>query len=68
MHADWFVEAGGDQFSEFGFMVNTLKGSLNDSEVRGTRYGGAPTSSFWYTLYDTVFFTAASMKTIDGGK
>ncbi|KAK2039422.1 flavin-containing amine oxidoreductase [Colletotrichum somersetense] len=54
---------GGDVWSEFGFMVNYLKGSLNSTDALGT-YAA---SSFWDTLYEGMYFQAASYKTIDGG-
>lgn len=71
-HSQW-IESGlkgmkGDEWSEFGFMVNFLKGTLNDTDVLITAFGGEPAASFWYTLYESVFFSAATMKTIDGGR
>ncbi|ORY71487.1 L-amino acid oxidase [Pseudomassariella vexata] len=55
---------GGDQFSEFAFMVNYLGASLNDTDVVS---GGAFGSSFWDDLYEGMYFEAATWKTIDGG-
>lgn len=53
---------GGDQWSEYAFMVNYLKGSLNSTDVlAGTD------ESYWGTLYDTLYFSAATWRTIDGG-
>lgn len=54
----------GDQWSEFAYMVNYLKASLNDTDiVSGGDYG----SSFWGTVYDNLYFSAAKWLTIDGG-
>ncbi|KAI1390008.1 flavin-containing amine oxidoreductase [Hypoxylon trugodes] len=53
---------GGDVWSEFAYMVNYLKASLNDTDVLS---GGA--TSFWDTIYESVYFGATSWKTIDGG-
>jgi len=43
-------------------MVNHLGGSLNDTDVNG---GNANT--FWDSLYEGLYFSAATWKTIDGG-
>ncbi|KAK3377368.1 flavin-containing amine oxidoreductase-domain containing protein [Lasiosphaeria ovina] len=65
-HKDWQANGlkglGGDVWSEFAFMVNYLGGSLNDTDVIG---GGSET--FWDALYDTMYFSAGTWKTIDGG-
>ncbi|EGO61010.1 hypothetical protein NEUTE1DRAFT_76687 [Neurospora tetrasperma FGSC 2508] len=65
-HADWLSGglAGlpGDQWSEFGFMVNYLRGSLND-----TAFLSASAHSYWDTLYEGMYFSASTWKTIDGG-
>ncbi|KAI1380621.1 flavin-containing amine oxidoreductase [Hypoxylon crocopeplum] len=65
-HKDFLVNGlgglGGDTWSEFAYMVNYLNATLNDTDVLG---GGA--SSFWDSLYDGVYFGAATWKTIDGG-
>ncbi|KAI0164376.1 flavin-containing amine oxidoreductase [Hypoxylon sp. FL1284] len=53
---------GGDVWSEFAYMVNYLNATLNDTDVLS---GGAET--FWDSLYDGVYFSAATWKTIDGG-
>ncbi|KAK1964605.1 flavin-containing amine oxidoreductase [Colletotrichum sublineola] len=54
---------GGDVWSEYAFMVNYLKGSLNSTDALGS-YTAA---SFWDSLYEGMYFQAASYKTIDGG-
>lgn len=54
---------GGDVWSEYAFMVNYLKGSLNSTDALGSY----STTSFWESLYSGMYFSAASYKTIDGG-
>ncbi|KAF5007855.1 hypothetical protein FDECE_5770 [Fusarium decemcellulare] len=54
---------GGDQWSEYAFMVNYLKGSLNSTDM----LGGFSAATFWDSLYEGMYFSAASYKTIDGG-
>ncbi|KAI4866707.1 flavin-containing amine oxidoreductase [Hypoxylon rubiginosum] len=65
-HKDFLVNGlgglGGDTWSEFAYMVNYLNATLNDTDVLG---GGG--DSFWDSLYDGVYFSAATWKTIDGG-
>lgn len=65
-HKDFLVNGlgglGGDTWSEFAYMVNYLNATLNDTDVLG---GDA--TSFWNSLYDGVYFGAATWKTIDGG-
>ena len=55
----------GDQWSEFAFMVNYLKANLNDTDIVS---GGDYSSSFWDSLYEGMYFSAATWRTIDGGK
>lgn len=66
-HNQWLENGlnglGGDQWSEFAFMVNYLKGSLNSTDM--LEHSNA--HSFWESLYDGLYFEAASWKTIDGG-
>ncbi|GKT97154.1 L-amino-acid oxidase [Colletotrichum tofieldiae] len=54
---------GGDVWSEYAFMVNYLKGSLNSTDALGS----FTATSFWDTLYEGMYFQAATYKTIDGG-
>lgn len=54
---------GGDQWSEMAFMVNYLHGSLNSTDM----LGGSTDATFWDSLYEGMYFSAASYKTIDGG-
>ncbi|KAF4447228.1 L-amino-acid oxidase [Fusarium austroafricanum] len=66
-HKQWLETGlnglGGDQWSEYAFMVNYLKGSLNGTDM----IGGWDDGSFWDSLYEGLYFSAASYKTIDGG-
>jgi monoamine oxidase len=66
-HKQWLETGlnglGGDQWSEYAFMVNYLKGSLNSTDMNG----GWSAASFWDSLYEGMYFSAASYKTIDGG-
>ena len=66
-HREWIdggLDGGlpGDHWSEFAFMVNYLNGSLNS-----TNYRGAAAGSFWDELYEGLYFSASTWKTIDGG-
>ncbi|TDZ33090.1 L-amino-acid oxidase [Colletotrichum spinosum] len=66
-HGEWVRNGlgglGGDVWSEYAFMVNYLRGSLNSTDALGM-YSA---TSFWDTLYEGMYFQAASYKTIDGG-
>ncbi|KAM0214184.1 hypothetical protein ACHAQI_003808 [Fusarium lateritium] len=66
-HKQWLETGlnglGGDQWSEYAFMVNYLKGSLNTTDM----IGGWSSATFWDSLYEGMYFQAASYKTIDGG-
>ncbi|KAK4183994.1 L-amino-acid oxidase [Podospora australis] len=53
---------GGEVWSEFAFMVNYLGGSLNDTDVNGGN-----DHTFWSSIYDGTYFSAATWRTIDGG-
>ncbi|KUI57332.1 L-amino-acid oxidase [Cytospora mali] len=64
-----FLENGvdglpGDQWSEFAYMVNYLKASLNDTDIVSA---GSEGLSFWDAIYEGLYFSAAEWKTIDGG-
>ncbi|KAK1753643.1 L-amino-acid oxidase [Echria macrotheca] len=65
-HKEWLENGldglGGDHWSEWAFMVNYLKGSLNDTDMEGAGAG-----TFWDSLYEGLYFQASSWKTIDGG-
>lgn len=68
-----FIQSGlngekGDAWSEAGYMINHLKGSLNDTDVIMGLLAESPQASFWYLLYELAFFSGVTMKTIDGGK
>ncbi|KAJ4108699.1 hypothetical protein NW768_012176 [Fusarium equiseti] len=66
-HKQWLETGlnglGGDQWSEYAFMVNHLKASLNSTDV----LGDWSAATFWDSLYEGLYFSAASYKTIDGG-
>lgn len=66
-HDEWIKTGlkgqGGDHWSEFGFMVNFLKGSLNSTDA----LNASPTVPFWEAIYSGMYFSAAQYKTIDGG-
>ncbi|KAK5653712.1 hypothetical protein OQA88_8743 [Cercophora sp. LCS_1] len=66
-HKDWIVNGlkglGGDSWSEFAFMTNYLRGSLNSTDM----LGGMTPNSFWDSLYEGLYFSASSWRTIDGG-
>lgn len=53
----------GDHWSEFGFLVQYLNGSLEDA----SQLTDIASASFWDRLYGSVYGSAASLKTIDGG-
>ncbi|KAH8890243.1 hypothetical protein GQ53DRAFT_722185 [Thozetella sp. PMI_491] len=64
-----FIDGGvgglpGDQWSEFAFMVNYLKANLNDTDVIA---GTAKGNSFWDDLYEGMYFSSTTWRTIDGG-
>ncbi|OTB07012.1 hypothetical protein M426DRAFT_257408, partial [Hypoxylon sp. CI-4A] len=65
-HKDFLVNGlgglGGDTWSEFAYMVNYLHATLNDTDVLG-----GEATSFWDSLYDSVYFGATTWRTIDGG-
>ncbi|QPH15890.1 hypothetical protein C2857_000409 [Epichloe festucae Fl1] len=56
----------GDRWSEFAFISQYLKGSLNSTDVL---VGGKqdPQGSFWEGLYDELYESADSWATVDGG-
>ncbi|KAH7326455.1 flavin-containing amine oxidoreductase [Stachybotrys elegans] len=65
-HREW-IDGGldgrpGDQWSEFSYLVQALGASLNSTDQIANR-----PVSFWETIYEGFFFTAASWRTIDGG-
>ncbi|KAF6826931.1 l-amino acid oxidase [Colletotrichum plurivorum] len=66
-HGEWVRNGlnglGGDVWSEYAFMVNYLKGSLNSTDALGM-YSA---TSFWDSLYEGMYFQAATYTTIDGG-
>ncbi|EFW99432.1 L-amino acid oxidase [Grosmannia clavigera kw1407] len=67
-HREWIGNGldglPGNQWSEFAYMVNYLKGNLNDTDIVS---GGDFASDFWDTLYEGMYFDATTWRTIDGG-
>jgi hypothetical protein len=60
----------GDGWSEFGYLHNYLKYSLNASDqVLNSALGGASggDGTFWDGLFEGVYFSATDWRTIDGG-
>ncbi|KAL8695016.1 MAG: hypothetical protein Q9224_003467 [Gallowayella concinna] len=59
---------GGDDWSEFAYFHNHLKYSLNatDQAVNGGAYVGYGGNSLWDTIYNCVYFSATTWRTIDG--
>ncbi|KAI6280396.1 hypothetical protein MCOR28_004295 [Pyricularia oryzae] len=53
----------GGRWSEFGYMVNYLNQTLNDTSM----VVGSGSSDFWDTLYEGMYFTASTYKTVNGG-
>lgn len=57
-----FIDEGWDDFSEYGFIHHILDASLNATDL----VGGKPTS-FWIDMFENLYFSATSWKTIDKG-
>ncbi|KAG5984514.1 hypothetical protein E4U55_004410 [Claviceps digitariae] len=55
----------GDRWSEFAFLSQFLKGSLNSTDVIDVLQD--PQGSFWEYMYDSFYDSADSWATIDGG-
>jgi hypothetical protein len=55
----------GDRWSEFAFMSQHLKGSLNSTDMLDNQQD--PHGSFWEYLYDLLYESADTWKTVDGG-
>ncbi|KAK5992313.1 L-amino-acid oxidase [Cladobotryum mycophilum] len=66
-HREWInsglVGGDGDHWSEFAFISQYLKGSLNSTDILGP-YAA---NSFWETVHERVYELAATRRTIDGG-
>lgn len=60
---------GGDDWSEYAYIHNYLKYSLNatDQVLNVGDFGGAGGDSFWDTIYECAYFGATKWRTIDGG-
>lgn len=68
-HKQWISDGlggqPGDRWSEFAYISQYLKGSLNSTDVIvGPQNADA---SFWLYLYDSLYENADSWKTVDGG-
>ncbi|KAI5289742.1 hypothetical protein KEM52_000675 [Ascosphaera acerosa] len=65
-HKDFLdTNPAGDDWSEFAYVHNYLKYSLNvTEEVLGSIAGG---TSFWDELYDNQYMAATNWVTVDGG-
>ncbi|KAG5933313.1 hypothetical protein E4U53_001047 [Claviceps sorghi] len=55
----------GDRWSEFAFLSQYLKGSLNSTDVLDLNQD--PQGSFWEYMYDLLYQSANSFATVDGG-
>ncbi|KAG6217694.1 hypothetical protein E4U50_003148 [Claviceps purpurea] len=55
----------GDRWSEFSFLSQYLKGSLNSTDVLDLQQD--PRGSFWEYMYDGLYEDSDSWATIDGG-
>ncbi|KAI4186681.1 MAG: hypothetical protein L6R41_003325 [Letrouitia leprolyta] len=60
---------GGDDWSEYAYVHNYLKYSLNASDqvINAGDFGGAGGDSLWDIIYECAYFGATSWRTIDGG-
>ena len=55
----------GDRWTEFSYLSQYLKGSLNSTDMLDSQ--GDPRGSFWEYVYDVMYESANTYKTIDGG-
>lgn len=55
----------GDRWSEFSYISQYLKGDLNTTDLLDIQQD--PHGSFWEYMYDLLYESADSWKTIDGG-
>ncbi|KAG5926881.1 hypothetical protein E4U42_002848 [Claviceps africana] len=55
----------GDRWSEFAFISQYLRGSLNSTDVLDLNQD--PQGSFWEYMYDLLYESADSFVTVDGG-
>lgn len=56
------TDGGFDDFSEFDYLRNTLKNSLNATDI-----AGGAIRTYWEEIFDNVYFGAVSWRTIDHG-
>lgn len=68
-HRDWNDKGldgqPGDRWSEFAYISQYLKGSLNSTDVLDQQQD--PQGSFWEYVYDLLYESANSWATVDGG-
>ncbi|TWU71953.1 hypothetical protein ED733_000713 [Metarhizium rileyi] len=55
----------GDRWSEFAYISQHLKGSLNSTDILDSQQD--PHGSFWEYLYDLLYESTDTWKTVDGG-
>lgn len=55
----------GDRWSEFAYISQYLKGSLNTTDILDSQQD--PYGSFWEYVYDLLYESADTWKTVDGG-
>ncbi|TQW00959.1 hypothetical protein V2A60_001989 [Cordyceps javanica] len=55
----------GDRWSEFSYISQYLKGSLNSTDILDDQQD--PQGSFWEYVYDLMYESAGTFKTVDGG-
>ncbi|TLS28002.1 hypothetical protein PpBr36_00898 [Pyricularia pennisetigena] len=65
--ADGLGGLPGDHWSIYAYFKHHLEASLNATNAVLPSFFGRPSSTFWSTLYETVYFSSSSWKTIDGG-
>ncbi|KAI6382553.1 hypothetical protein MCOR32_003042 [Pyricularia oryzae] len=57
----------GDQWSIYAYFKHHLEASLNATDAVLPSFFGSSSGTFWSTLYESVYFSSSSWKTIDGG-
>ncbi|RPA95378.1 hypothetical protein L873DRAFT_1745322 [Choiromyces venosus 120613-1] len=63
-----FIDEGWDNWSEFAFIRQHLGADLNVTDLSIDSRGlGSGDVSFWYLLYESLYFGATEWKTIDKG-
>ncbi|KAI6355375.1 hypothetical protein MCOR25_008216 [Pyricularia grisea] len=57
----------GDHWSIYAYFKHHLEASLNATDAVLPSLFGSSSGTFWSLLYETVYFSSSSWKTIDGG-